>query len=72
MLMDEETNWKAKTILVGGLIGALTGMAAAFIIVQQSESQGTRPNLGTGDGLRLGVKVMSLLRDVTRLGEGVG
>jgi hypothetical protein len=70
--MDEDTNWKMKTILVGGLIGALTGMAAAFILVQRSESQGTRPNLGTGDCLRLGVKVMGLLRDVTRLGEGVG
>jgi hypothetical protein len=70
--MDEDTNWKTKMILAGGLIGAVTGAVAAYIVIQRAERQGIRPNLGAGDGLRLGMKVMGLLRDVTRLGEGGG
>ena len=68
--MDEEGNWRTKTLLLGGIIGALTGLGAAFILIQRAERQGEPPKLGTGEGVKLGVWVLSLLRQIGDLGEG--
>jgi hypothetical protein len=68
--MDEEGNWRAKTLLLGGVIGALTGLAAAYMLVQRAERQGEPPKLGAGEGVKLGVWVLGLLRRIGDLGQG--
>jgi hypothetical protein len=68
--MDTEGNWKAKTLLAGGLLGALAGVAAAYLLVRRSEASGGRPRLGAGEGIRLGVLLLGLVRQVSQLGEG--
>jgi hypothetical protein len=57
--------WKTKTILIGALIGALSGLIAAYIIVQQAEKKDTKPKLNAGEGVKLGMGVLSLLRMVS-------
>ncbi len=66
--MDEDTNWKTKTIIVGGLIGAVTGLGAAYLLVQRAERQGEVPRLGASEGMRLGIGVLNLLRQVSKMG----
>ncbi len=68
--METEGNWKAKTLLAGGLLGALAGVAAAYLLVRRSEASGERPRLGAGEGIRLGVLLLGLVRQVSQLGEG--
>ena len=68
--MDEEGNWRVKTLLLGGVIGALTGLAAAYMLVQRAERQGEPPKLGAGEGVKLGVWVLGLLRRIGDLGQG--
>jgi nitrate reductase gamma subunit len=60
-------NWKARALVVGGLIGALTGMATAALLVRRSEKRGESLNVSTGEGLRLGMLVAGLLREVAAL-----
>jgi hypothetical protein len=63
-------NWKTKTILIGALIGSLTGIIAALMIMQKAEKQSTQPQLSTGEGVKIGLGVLGLLRLVTELTEG--
>lgn len=66
--MMNDDNWKARTLL----IGALTGLGAAYLIVRRAEASETRPRLTAGLGVQLGMLLLGLLRQVGRLGEGEG
>lgn len=63
-------NWKPKVLIIGALIGALTGLGAAFLLVQRAEKQGIKPSLGAREGISLGMLVFGLLRQVAQLGGG--
>jgi hypothetical protein len=58
---------KGRAVLMGGLIGAVTGMGVAFLIAQRAERQGGEVSLSTGEGLRLGLLVLGMLRQVADL-----
>ena len=60
-------NWKTKILIVGAVIGALTGLGAAYLLVQQAEEEESL-RLSPGEGVKLGVSVFSFLRQVTQLG----
>lgn len=68
--MEGERNWKAKALLVGGVVGAMTGMGAALLFVRRVEQGDGRRRLTPGEGIRLGFLVLGLLRQVGQLGEG--
>jgi hypothetical protein len=71
-VMDVDPNWKTKTLLIGSIIGALAGLGAAYLLIQQAERRGEQPKIGTGEGLRLGMGVLQLLKNVGELGHGGG
>ena len=70
--METDSTWKRKILLLGGLIGALTGLAAAYAIVRRAEREGEQLQLGASDGLKLGMDVLRFLRQVSSLGGGGG
>lgn len=59
-------NWKPKALLIGGIIGAVVGMAAVVILIQH-ESNDKPPRISTGQGVKMGVLVLSLLRNIANL-----
>ncbi|OGO21289.1 MAG: hypothetical protein A2Z14_14480 [Chloroflexi bacterium RBG_16_48_8] len=67
--MEEDTRWKTKTLILGGLIGAILGMGTAYLLAQRAEREGETLKLGTGEGIRLGMLALGLLRQVARLGD---
>lgn len=69
-LTMQEEQWKKKVILIGGVVGLLTGLVAAYMLVQRAEKAGEKPLLSSGEGVKLGLLVFGLLRQVTQLGEG--
>lgn len=69
-LQTQEEQWKTKVILVGGVVGLLTGLVAAYMLVQRAEKAGDKPMLSSGEGVKLGLLVLGLLRQVTQLGDG--
>jgi gas vesicle protein len=60
---------KSKTLFIGAVIGALTGMFAAMLLNRRAESSERENALTTGEGLKLGVLVIGLLRAIASLGD---
>ena len=58
-----------RTLLLGALIGAATGLVAAMLLNRRAEEEGTELALSAGDGMKLGVMVIGLLRAIASLGE---
>ena len=58
-----------RTLLFGALIGAFTGLIAAMLLNRRAEQTGTELTLSTGEGMKLGVMVLGLLRAIASLGE---
>ena len=66
---SQET-WKVKTLAIGGAIGALVGLAGAFMLVQNAEKRNVQQvSISSGEGFRLGVLIFGLLRQISTLHE---
>ncbi len=59
-------NWKPKILIVGGVVGAAVGVAAAYLLIQRSEKEGP-PDISLGEGVKLGLLVFGLLRSIASL-----
>lgn len=71
--MEQRGNWRVRAILIGGVVGALVGVGAASLLVQRAEREGAQPRVSPGEGVRLGLLVLGLLREIGELadrGEG--
>ncbi len=60
---------RGKTILLGILIGAATGLAAALLLDRRATRDERTTAITAGEGLQLGVMVFGLLRAIGSLGE---
>ncbi len=64
------SDWRARTLLIGGLIGLITGLGTAYLIIQRSDEVEQPPRMGAGDGVRLGLLLLGLMRQVGELAGG--
>lgn len=62
--------WKTKTLLLGGVIGALVGLSAAYLLIQRAEKEPDQVQITAGERIKLGIQILGLLRQVAQLGEG--
>jgi len=60
---------KNRTLLLGALAGAMTGLIAAMLLTRRAEEEGTQLSLTAGEGMKLGVMVVGLLRAIASLGD---
>lgn len=63
-----ESNWKTKTLLIGGVVGAVIGIIGALVLVQQADKAQSRPQLTAGDGVKVGLGVLAVLKLLAELG----
>ena len=68
--MDTNENWKMKTLVIGAAVGALTGLGAAYLLVNRAEKLDASPELSPGEGIKIGLMLLGVLRQVAQLGEG--
>ena len=64
-----DNSWKIKTLVIGGVLGALTGLGAAYLMTKRAEQKGTQLAITPGQGVQLGVMLAGLLRSLLTLGE---
>ncbi len=62
-------NARTQTILIGTLIGAATGMVAALMWNRRAAKEGGSTAITAGEGVKLGVMILGLLRAISSLGE---
>ena len=67
---EMDTSWVGKVLVIGTLVGALTGLGAAYLLIQRSKKTAEPPNLNATEGVKLGLLVFGLLRQVAALGSG--
>lgn len=63
-------SWKAKALMAGAVLGAVVGLGAAYLIIQRAEREDGEVRITPGEGVKLGVLIFGLLRQVAQLGEG--
>lgn len=70
MTMYQDENWKLKSYLIGGAVGAAVGVATAFLLARSSEkSRGGPPDIEVSDALKLSIAVIGLVRGIAALGD---
>ncbi len=62
-------NTKTRTIVYGTLLGAATGLVAAMVWNRRMEEEGGTTEITAGDGVKLGVMIVGLLRAIASMGE---
>ena len=60
---------KGRTLLIGALIGAFTGLIAATLLNRRAERAETSTAITAGDGIKIGALVFGLLRAIASLGD---
>ena len=66
--MEESDNWKRKALIIGGVAGLLTGLLAAYLFIQRAEQEEEQPKLSAGEGVKVVVVVMGLLKLISDMG----
>ena len=66
--MEENQNWKNKVIILGAIIGLLTGVGAAYLYIKKAEELQERPKLTTGDGMKIGMGLVGVLKLISEFG----
>lgn len=66
---EVDNSWKIKALVIGGIVGALTGVGAAFLLTQRAEQQGKSLSISAGKGVQLGMLITGLLRSILALGD---
>jgi hypothetical protein len=55
-------------IILGAVLGALTGAGAGFLLAQRIE-EGEEFQITAGDGIKIGGSIISFLRQISSLGN---
>jgi len=66
---EQDESWRTKTLVGGVVLGALVGLGAAYLLLQRAERENQELHMSAGEGVKLGVLVFGLLRQVAQLGE---
>jgi hypothetical protein len=65
-----ELDWRRRAFIIGGVVGALLGLGAAYIYINAAEESGETPELTPGTAVTIGLSLLALLRQVAAIGEG--
>ena len=59
-------NWKTKTLIIGGVVGLLSGLLAAYLVVRRAESTEDQAKLTPAEGVQLGLGLLGLMRLIAK------
>ena len=58
---------KSKVLMMGAVIGALTGLSTAYLLTRNAEREGEDLAISAGQGLKLGALILGTLRQILQL-----
>jgi hypothetical protein len=67
--MKQSESSKSKILFVGGLLGLLSGLLAAYLLIKRSDEDQENLNISPGDGVKVGLGVLGVLKLISDLGE---
>lgn len=73
MDLTHDPSWKSKFLISGALVGALVGLATAYLLARAAEEDGQGPpQVNTMDAIRVAMGVIGTMRGVAALGKRTG
>jgi hypothetical protein len=66
-ITESTQSFETKVLVGGALLGAMVGLAGAFLLIKNNERKGTELNVSAGEGVKLSLIIMALLRQVAEL-----
>jgi hypothetical protein len=63
--MQENTQWKTLTYIIGGALGLATGVAAAYLFIRARQDSEGDHSITSGQGVKIGLGIVTLLRQIT-------
>jgi hypothetical protein len=66
-ITESTQSFQTKVLVGGALLGAMVGLAGAFLLIKNNERKGTELNVSAGEGVKLSLIIMALLRQVAEL-----
>lgn len=71
-LPEVNIGWKQQVILIGGVVGAVLGLASAYMYIRAAEeasTEGESPATPSGgDAVKLGLSLLTIMRTITEWG----
>ena len=68
-LQKMDSSWRARALVIGAVVGALTGLGTAFLLTRRAEQSGKPLSISTGQGFKLGTLLVGLVQQVLHLGD---
>lgn len=69
-MLESSENWKTRILVGSTILGAVTGLAAGYLLSRNSEERaGSPPKIQTMDALRLAITVIGVVRAIAALGD---
>ena len=65
--IEKVENQTSKILAAGAIIGALTGIGTAYLLTKNAEREGEELAISTGQGLKLGLLILGMLRQILKL-----
>ncbi len=62
--------WKRNALILGAVLGLISGVLAAYLLIQRAEQSQSQVKLTAQDGVKVGISVLSVLRQIAELGSG--
>ncbi len=63
-------NWRTRLLISGAVVGALIGVATAFLLARAAEEHGQGPpQIKTMDAIRVAAGVVGTVRGIAALGR---
>ncbi len=65
-------DWRTRTFVIGGVVGALLGVSAAYIYVNSVEKDGKTPELRPAEAVAIGLSLLGILRQIANMRDDGG
>ena len=60
---------RKRILVIGGLLGALLGISAAYMFARGQKHEGERHSFSSRKAIALGIKLVKLMRQISDLAE---
>lgn len=69
-MLEENNNWKTKTLLLSAIVGLLVGIGTGYLLTRTAEENGGQPpKITTGDAIKASLGIFGVVRGIVALGD---